>query len=352
MQKVYYQLYDLNKTNNPALALHYYELSSAIQDSIYSLENQKVINDFQVKYKTKEKELEIINQQRIIRYNNYFTLAIIIILVLMIIATILLIRNQKMIRRRNQDLIRYNQLKDRFLSIISHDLKNPAIGQQLVLHQLRTSYKHLSLNDIEQILNTLTTASDAQVYLLQNVLEWARFQTNKITFTPSNFDLTECIEGIIKIFSSNLSSKEIVITKNLPQQLFINSDKMILSTVIRNLLNNAIKFSPIKSSIEIGIIDTSEIDSIQLNNSDNAIADETWAELKKTNSLFLYFKDHGLGIDPELMRDLFIDKNLKSSHGTMGETGSGLGLILCKKLISICNENITAKSKKGIGSIS
>ena len=208
----------------------------------------------------------------------------------------------------NDRLEEFNATKDKFFSIISHDLKNP-IGSMQNLITLILSYKDkMSKEEILNILETLNKSSQKTYELLQNLLDWSRSQRNIIEYEPEELDFRVITDDISRLINNMLESKSIILKTNITENSKIYADKNMLNTVLRNLLTNAIKFTPENGSIEIF---TEEL----------------------TKYMKISVKDSGIGISPEDMKKLFRIDVHHTSIGTSQEKGTGLGLILCKEFV-------------------
>ena len=224
----------------------------------------------------------------------------------------------------NQTLTRLNATKDKFFSIIAHDLKNPfasILGFCEILSSRYSSYddkKRLYLIEIIE-------RSANNIYkLLENLLQWARSQTGGISFSPESFHLDEAMITVQDLLDESLAEKGLTLVNNIPRNYKIFADKNMINTVIRNLLTNAIKFS---ESGEIKI------------------------EAKRENgSSRISITDHGIGIRKEIRDKLFEVDRSKSTEGTRGETGTGLGLIICKEFVEKHEGIIGVESEPGRGS--
>jgi len=215
-------------------------------------------------------------------------------------------------------------LKDKFLSLIAHDLKNP-LNQIINLSDiLRLEYKDYSEALRLEYLNILNRSALNLFQLLENLLEWARSQSGKKEFAPQDIIIDHVLESTIDILEQNLKSKNIRIKKNTDVNLNIYADYDMLFSILRNIVGNAIKFSKPYSEIKIN---TSE------------------SELYIT----IEIEDSGIGIDQEKIDKLFRIDSKISTPGTEGEVGTGLGLIICKEFIDKHNGKIVVKSQINIG---
>lgn len=218
-----------------------------------------------------------------------------------------------------------NAAKDKFFKIISHDLRSPfnsLIGFSDLLIENYDSLDDLKRKDcIQHINNSSIYASN----LLENLLTWARTQTDEITINKEILNLKELVETSISAALLNADSKNISVIINVQPELFLTIDKNTGSTIIRNIVNNAIKFTHIGGHITI----------------DSHLNEE---------NISLHITDTGVGMSPDVISHLFlIDKGI-STEGTNKEKGTGLGLILCKEFIERNGGTITVKSEVNKGS--
>jgi signal transduction histidine kinase/ligand-binding sensor domain-containing protein len=224
----------------------------------------------------------------------------------------------------NEKLSSLNETKDKLFSIIAHDLKNPFTSILGIHENLARRYDTMNDAKRKHKLETVYASSKKIYKLLETLLDWARTQTGKINFNPEEFILNELIDDTI-LFVENLAlEKKIGITQCLKNRVIIFADKNMLTTVIRNLITNAIKFT------ENGTI---------------RIEAERGADATMVRII-----DSGVGINPEKTPTLFSSINTKSSFGTRGESGTGLGLIICKEFIERHGGIIVVESEVGKGS--
>ncbi len=232
---------------------------------------------------------------------------------------------EKKVEQRTLELKELNATKDKFFSIIAHDLKNPfntLLGfSELMIANIDTYDKE----KISEFVNIIYETSKTSYALLENLLEWSRSQTGRLEMEKKNIDLEDMVEDNINLLSNNAAKKEIDLVNKLKPNSVAFIDGNMISTVIRNLMSNAIKYTPKKGSITI----TSSITG---------------------NFIELSVTDSGVGIKEENISKLFrIDMNY-STKGTSNETGTGLGLILCKEFVMKNEGEISVKSEHGKGS--
>ena len=229
------------------------------------------------------------------------------------------------LKEREIQLKELNATKDKFFSIIAHDLKSPFNGIIGISNLMKEESKKLDLHSIHQYANMINTSAVQTYRLLENLLNWARIQQGKIIFNPNNILLKHLINEVVILLRESAYQKKIQIIDKTPANLRAKIDEGMIETILRNLVSNAIKFTPVGGQIEIQttIINT----GIEISVSDN-----------------------GVGIDEENIQKLFnIDTNY-SIPGTEKEKGTGLGLILCKEFSEKHNGKISAKSVVGKGS--
>jgi PAS domain S-box-containing protein len=221
-----------------------------------------------------------------------------------------------------QDL---NANKDKFFSIISHDLKSPFTCLMGFSDFLLNDIDEMEKTEIKEFVQSINSSAKGVFKLLQNLLEWSRIQTNNIEFLPGLFNLSELIKGLKDIYLANFIQKNITLVTNIDDDIKAFADKNMIETVLRNLISNAIKFTPNGMKIYI-----------------TAKRDE---EL-----IYVSVRDEGVGISEANMKKLFrIDEHL-TTDGTNAEKGTGLGLILCKDFISKNGGEIQVKSEINKGS--
>lgn len=229
------------------------------------------------------------------------------------------------IKEKNNELKQINATKDKFFSIIAHDLKSPFNSIMGFSELLVEQINEKNYDEIKENAGIIFHSSRLAMDLLTNLMEWSRSQSNRIEFNPMRIDLAAITNEIIFLFDDIAGQKEIVIKSELPSNTPVFADKAMIKTVMRNLISNAIKFSKTGGKIIISV---------------------TEGKSKLTVSV----KDNGIGIPNSRIDKLFrIDENY-STQGTANETGTGLGLILCKEFIEKHDEKIWVESKEGSGS--
>jgi ligand-binding sensor domain-containing protein/signal transduction histidine kinase len=233
-------------------------------------------------------------------------------------------QNQVIISK-NQELSELNHTKDKLFSIIGHDLGNQFNIILGFLELLVSDFKKLDSGKVEIHLNNIYNSSKHAFNLLENLLTWARMQTNMIQYNPEVFDVQSKITESVGLFEGACAKKNIKIEVIHYQEIMVFADVNMFSTVFRNLVANAIKFSFENGNISISI-------------------------KRREDFCEIAVSDCGVGISEENLRKIFRIDSKHKTVGTMGEKGTGLGLILCKEFVEKHGGKIEVKSTVGKGS--
>ncbi len=215
--------------------------------------------------------------------------------------------------------------KDKFLSIIAHDLKSPFAGFLGFSEYLAKYSAELSREEIEDFSSRMFKSAKLVFRLIENLLAWTRIQTGRIEFLPRDFNICEVVKRLQKLNLPAAENKLISLTAEMPKTLNVYADEDMVETILRNLISNAIKFTGIGGKVSIKIF--SEGDKIT-------------AEVQ----------DNGVGIKDENISKLFRIDSQVLTKGTNQEEGTGLGLILCREFAEMNGGSITVESSPGIGS--
>jgi signal transduction histidine kinase len=244
----------------------------------------------------------------------------------------LLIENQNQVleqkvSERTQELENLNATKDKFFSIIAHDLRNPFAGimgiSEIMESELLENKKEDDSNFLEYTRMIFSSAQSA-LSLINNLTQWAKSQTGEIIINHRNISLKTLLSNTIPVVEGNAFNKNIVIEQDLTDQDIVLADEALCSTILRNLLTNAIKFTHPGGKI---IVSTKRVE----------------------NFLEISVSDTGVGIDPKNLSKIFRIDSKFSSLGTKKEKGTGLGLILCKEFVEKQGGVIRVESEKGKG---
>ena len=231
---------------------------------------------------------------------------------------------QELVESRNR-LKELNATKDRFFSIIGHDLKNP-INNILGLSDLMLAeIKADEYGGVEEYTTMINHSSKKAIDLLSNLLTWARSQTGKINYEPTPVNLKSLAENTIDFLSDNAARKSISLETRVNGNIDVKADPVMMELIIRNLLSNGIKFTREGGTVTIGARDEPDFTRV-------------------------FVEDTGVGIPEEDMKKLFRLEYNYSTKGTQKEAGTGLGLLLCKEFIGLHGGDIWVDSKVGEGS--
>jgi signal transduction histidine kinase len=324
-------------------ALDFLERSMTLNDSIRKETTQKQLSEFQIKYETAEKELELERRQNLLNRHNTERKYLLAGLTVTIIILVLLWFLLRLRRKRNRELIEMNATKDKFFSIISHDLNNPAIAQRDAVQLLIENSAQWNADVLQNYYGKLLKSAEGQVELLFNLLNWAQVQTNRISYHPILFDLIADLQNDISIAQNIAANKGVTLvvdTRRATSQLVTGDSKMIC-IVVRNLLTNAIKFTPAGGTVTLEIIENGKW------RMENGTANSI---LNSETKYIVSVTDTGVGMTSEQINNLFRLDGRHSRSGTAGETGSGLGLIVCKELIEKHSSTLYIESEVGKGS--
>jgi PAS domain S-box-containing protein len=234
-------------------------------------------------------------------------------------------KSEQALNELNKKLSELNADKDRFIGILGHDLKSPFNNLLGLSEMLIEDIHNLDFKQIEEISSTINTTARATYNLLEEILMWARTQQGKITFNPKLLSFKNICMDTLEILKVTAHKKDITINYQALEDLTVFADSDMLKMIMRNLISNSIKFTS-----DHGII------NIRAEN----ISD----------SLTISVSDNGIGIEPQILSKLFDISEVITTKGTDGETGTGLGLLLCKGFVEKHGGKIWAESEVGKGS--
>lgn len=230
------------------------------------------------------------------------------------------------IAAQNEMLKEMNATKDRLFSIIGHDLKNPFTVLISLSQMIKDQLEHLDTEDLKKSLNVMYSASSQGLALLDNLLDWARSQTGEITFAAAPVRLGHSVKEVLVQIEPFSARKHVTIQTSISDSHIVTADRNMLQTIFRNLISNAIKFSETGGKV---------------------IIDSTLDE--SANKTMISVTDHGVGIPEENLANLFNIKDHQTTKGTLQESGTGLGLLICKEFIEKHGGNIQVYSTIGEG---
>ncbi|MFY0625626.1 MAG: HAMP domain-containing histidine kinase [Reichenbachiella sp.] len=228
-------------------------------------------------------------------------------------------------RKYQEKLTRLNNTKDKFFSIIAHDLRGPFSSFLSMSKLMHEDVGSIFKQDWVKYTGMLYSSADNTNKLLENLLEWARVQTKDMKFEPKDISLNEIIDDTWSILNSVAKTKSIELINNCKNDLRIHADSNMIKTIIRNLVSNSIKFTPEDGKISI-------LCSIEKNN------------------VTICISDTGVGMSADLVEKLFKIEEKVTQPGTNEEKGTGLGLLLVKEFVDKHNGKIWVQSEISIGS--
>ncbi len=215
--------------------------------------------------------------------------------------------------------------KDKFFSIISHDLKNPLGTILNTAEFFNEEYDNLVDHERKELVNIIKTSSENLYELLEGLLDWSRARMGSLEFIPQKVNLYILVSEIFQLVQYNADIKEINLTNNIDRNLLVLADKNMINLILRNLISNAVKFSRNGGSVKI----LSDV---------------------KDNEIIIIVQDNGIGISEKDQKKLFRIEVHHTSIGTNNEPGTGVGLILCKELVEKHGGKIWVESQLRKGS--
>lgn len=293
-------------------ALAMSERASALSEAMLNEETERQLALWQVRYDTQQKEQQLLLQEQTIQAQKTHTIWLVALVIVFLLALLLLALYVGQLKRRKRMVEETSQIKDRYYTILSHDLRNPMVAQQQVLQMLCKT----TTGEVNDSLKKLLSSNGSQLELLGNLQELALLQLGKRKLMPIRLDLAGLISDTVANLKGIGELKDISITTHV-ERMLVSADRETMRVVLRNLLSNAIKFSHQGSTIEVGIV---------------------------TNGFFV--RDHGIGMSAEHVKKLLAPSSNRvlSAMGTSGENGTGIGLPLCLELVKMNNGHLTMES--------
>ncbi|MCU7496971.1 MAG: PAS domain S-box protein [Ignavibacteria bacterium] len=233
--------------------------------------------------------------------------------------------NAREMSELNRKLKELNASKDKFFSIVAHDLRSPFSALLGFSEYMHKHIEELTHDEIKDFSFRIYKSLNSLLKLIENLLQWARINTGKMEFSPDRFSLNELLDEILNIYNINAGRKNIKLYCSLDNSYEVYADKDMIDSVLRNLLSNAIKFTASGGEIRL-------------------------AAKKRNGYVEVSVADTGIGIRKEDMERMFrIDENL-TREGTENEKGTGLGLVLCREFVQMNGGTIEVESEHGKGS--
>lgn len=319
IQNQLYQLY--KKTNDLDKAMFHLEQCLAVKDSINSERYQTLLSEYQVVYETNEKEKQLEDQDKLLKNRLRLLILTFSLLILLAALTAVSLSLARVRKRNNERLSLLNKTRNQIFSVVSHDLKNPVQAQKQVLHYICNHYDQISDADKKLQITELKKSNDSLSDLLFNLLDWASLETGRLIYKPIRADLSTLTKDIVRKIQTFAATKKVNLAIIIPSETFVLADMRYFESILYNLLHNAIKFS-----FENGCV---EIESEE-----------------QDHHILLKVTDHGIGIQPE-DQDRIFNQEMVSTAGTSGESGTGIGLMICKVLAERSNSQLNLKSIPG-----
>lgn len=335
LSKAYEKLKDYEK------AYFYVDIAHKLSGTMKNESNIKSIAVLESKFKV-EQELQEIESQKykeIYEAEQFAKTAILISLVLFVIILIIIqfyrlkLKTNRILLQKNDEILELNSkleelnsTKDKFFSILAHDLKNPLGSFRDITKMIHDSPQDFTEIEKEEIMGEIKVSADNVYLLLENLLEWSNSQRGILKFEPDRIELRMLVNATVSIMSSTANKKNVNIIVNINDGHIAFADAKMLSTIYRNLITNAVKYTQNSGVVLLGIIDDD-------------------------NSKIIYFvRDNGVGMTELQINSLFKLAQNSSTTGTSGEKGTGLGLILCKEFVEMHGGRIWVESIENEGS--
>ncbi len=313
-------------------------LHRELYDSLLGIEKNERVAEMREKYETAEKENQIDSLEKDKQFASSIIVLVIIIAMVVLffylqsqqqkkklkISNELITSINKKLNKSQEDLMKSNRTKDKFFALVAHDLRGPITSFQGIGRMLDYALRKGGDERVKELIQTIDKSASGINVLLDNLLKWSLSQTDAIPFHPEPIDLHHLFEETTGIYHQSLEAKSIALDCSIIAELSVVADRNMLSSVLRNLIANAIKFTPEQARIEI---------KAELEN------DRVWISVKDT----------GIGISQERLSNIFLLDENKSTYGTEGEKGTGLGLLLCKEFIETNKGTIKIDSEVGRG---
>lgn len=311
----------------------------AYNDTLFNQKLSEKIFNLEYKYlkEIQEAEIDLLNKD--IKINELLlartkVISISLVVILILLTGILLYylqtskhrkQQNKLLKKQKDELSRANRTKDKMFLIIGHDLRGP-VGSLIPLMDLLLDEEEIKKNEkLVHIFNSFLNSVQQVNDLLENLLFWARNQDGELSYVRERINLNLIIEKALLLYKGIADLKQIKININSEKEFLVSADRNMVMLIIRNLISNAIKFTPRDGEIEIKLKEKDE-----------------WVEI--------CISDNGVGFDQSVAKNIFESHNFFTTTGTGNEVGSGLGLILCKEFIEKNGGKIYAESEKGKGS--
>ncbi|MBI9055593.1 MAG: tetratricopeptide repeat-containing sensor histidine kinase [Bacteroidales bacterium] len=335
-------------------ALFYQQMYQQVSDSLIGIEKIRRLTEVEQKYEVekkeqqiafleKEKQVQILDlqkktteaRQKNLQRNFLVMVVLLIVVVLVFVSSdnkkrkqrnkLLLKQNRTIfdqrteIVRQNDELLESNRTKDKLFQIIAHDLRSPLVSIDSLTQLIPYWIEEQDYESLGKMAKTMELSVDNILALIDDLLGWALNQQGKFPFNPESFEINEALENAIKVYAPVADVKHIRVSVHSAIEIRVFADRNMFLTIIRNILNNAIKFTPEKGKIEIGAEHEGDFARI-------------------------WVKDSGIGIPADKREKIFELAN-GGAEGTKGEVGKGLGLFFCKEFVNLNNGDVSIESE-------
>ncbi len=320
------------KVKDSDKALFYLEKLRAVADTLASESKTKEITQLSMQHQfDMEKEKTALAHQAELDKKNLIQKSLMSGLALLGLLLFFVYRNyinkkkaNELISKQKKQLEESNFLKDRIFAILGHDLRKPALAFSNLSKKLSYLIKKKDYDTLQLIGNNLEADANSLHGLIDNILNWALSQKNGVPYKPVQFDIHETTTEILNIFVRVAETKAISIENNIPEETIIFADPNVSSAIIRNLVDNALKYTPEGGRIDLNAQETDK-------------------------GIVIAIRDTGVGMSKDRLNNIFKFRKNKSTKGTVGEKGTGLGLHLVHHLIKTNKGKINVKSQLGKG---
>lgn len=294
----------------------------SVNDSLYRIDNAGILENLEAAYKNEKNERENIVLAIEADKNRFQRNLLIMISVLLIAISVVIYRQFRKNKTSNEELKKANALKEKFFRIIAHDLKNPLGAIMSYSEILYDDYDSLTDKEKREFIGNIRKVTQTNFELLENLLFWSLSNTGKLKPKIVETDLFDVAEKSLNQHYINAENKNLILENKIQKNTVIQTDFNMISTVIRNLVSNSIKYTESGGSVSL-------------------------SSITKGDEIHIFVTDTGIGMDKSELEKYTIE--LSSKKGTEGEKGTGLGLLLVKELLIILNGNISILSNKGLG---
>ncbi len=305
-------------------ALEYQTQYLAYKDSIQDSETTKQLADLRTEYEVGQKqvELDLANQQKSNRQNLAIALGAILFLSTVFFVYVYIgSQRRKRLYKKLQEL---DATKDKFFSIISHDLRGPINAFNGISSIIKGYLKKKAYDELEEMTDLIDKSAHSLSALLDNLLNWSVQQQGQVPYNPEPLHMSEVIDTTIEVFDSIAIAKEVTIINDVVDEVYCRGDKNTVLTIFRNLVGNAFKYTESGGTITIS---SKQVDDV----------------------VQITVKDTGVGMTKEMVNNLFELHAKKSTYGTKGEKGLGLGLQLVQEFVALNNGSVFVESEEGVG---